>query len=267
MPFLAMQHLEGETLATRLEQEGRLPVNEVLRIGREIAEGLEAAHRHDLIHRDIKPANIWLEAPGDRVKLLDFGLVRDLGDDARLTPSGYVLGTPGYMAPEQAQGKPVDRRSDLFGLGCVLYHATTGEIPFPGPDTMAQLLALTTLEPKPPGAVNPELPSGLSDLILQLLAKAPADRPPSAEAVVAYLQSLMDEHPSRIVTRQVVVAVPVAPPEPAQPSPAEERSIVSLRQLSRKGLADGTAQRRWLLVGAAVVVLSALGMMVYWLVS
>jgi WD40 repeat protein len=155
-----------------------------------MAEGLAAAHAQGVIHRDLKPANVWLE-PGDgRAKLLDFGLARAVGDDARLTQSGTVVGTPSYLAPEQARGEPVDGRSDLFSLGCVLYRMATGRLPFEGPNTMAVLTALATVAPPEPRAVNAALPRALSELIVRLLAKEAAARPGSAAEVIATLRGL-----------------------------------------------------------------------------
>jgi serine/threonine protein kinase len=106
VPFLVMEFLAGETLDERLKRDGKLPVGEALRVGREVAEGLAAAHAKGLIHRDVKPANVWLEAPRGRVKLLDFGLARAASQDAGLTQQGAVVGTPAYMAPEQGRGPP-----------------------------------------------------------------------------------------------------------------------------------------------------------------
>ncbi len=120
VPYLAMQLLQGEALDERLKRDPVLPTAEVLRIGREIAEGLAAAHERGLIHRDIKPANIWLEGGRGKVKILDFGLARVVGDTSNLTHSGTIVGTPAYMAPEQARGGHVDARCDLFSLGAVL---------------------------------------------------------------------------------------------------------------------------------------------------
>ena len=157
-PFLAMEFLEGEPLDERLKRETRLPLPEILRIGREIAEGLADAHEKSLIHRDIKPANIWLEGKKAHVKILDFGLARAMDDQAHLTQSGAIIGTPAYMAPEQACGKPVDHRCDLFSLGCVLYRMCTGEMPFKGNDTLAILSALALDNPAPPRSLNAEVP-------------------------------------------------------------------------------------------------------------
>src|SRR5262249_27187820 len=114
IPFLAMQLLQGESLEDRLRREPLLPASQVLRIGREIAVGLAAAHERGLIHRDIKPANVWLEGPQARVKLLDFGLARAVADDTGVSQAGTIVGTPAYMAPEQSRGDPVDARCDLF---------------------------------------------------------------------------------------------------------------------------------------------------------
>src|SRR5262249_5252884 len=163
-----------ETLETRLKRQKRLPVSVVVRLGREIAGGLAAAPAHSLIHRDVKPANIWLEAGRDRVKILDFGLVRAAANEKGLKPSGGIIGPPGYLAPEQVRGQGVDARSALFALGCVLYRACTGELPFKGTDTLAVLAALATDTPRQVVDLNPQVPLRLSDLIMQLLAKDPA---------------------------------------------------------------------------------------------
>jgi hypothetical protein len=191
IPFLAMPLLQGETLEACLRRRRRLPVAEVLRVGREIAEGLAAAHARGVIHRDIKPGNVWLEsAHAGRVKILDFGLARAPTDDARLTRSGAIVGTPAYMAPEQARSQSVDARSDLFSLGCVLYRCCTGELPFKGADTLAVLTALATETPRPVRQLNPEVPPALSDLVMRLLAKEPARRPSSARAVADALEAV-----------------------------------------------------------------------------
>ncbi len=150
----------------------------MLRIGREIAEGLDAAHSHGLIHRDVKPSNVWLEAGRGRVKLLDFGLARVQDEnDKQLTQEGLVMGTPAFMAPEQAMGRPVDARCDLFSLGCILYRMATGRNAFQGANAFSLMLAVTTVEPPAPTALEPGTPPALADLIVQLLAKDPAGRP------------------------------------------------------------------------------------------
>jgi serine/threonine protein kinase len=193
VPFLAMPLLKGESLHDRLQREPVLPVAEVVRIGREAAEGLAAAHAHGLVHRDIKPANLWLEGDAGRVKILDFGLAKAATDAAHLTQLGAVVGTPAYMAPEQGGGQAPDPRSDLFSLGCVLYQACTGRRPFQGADVLATLAALAMHQPPAPHAVRPEVPRALSDLVMHLLAKKPADRPASAQAVAELLERIACE--------------------------------------------------------------------------
>ncbi len=194
VPFLAQELLEGETLDARLKRENALPIADVIEIGQQIAKGLAAAHAKGLIHRDIKPANVWLESSPVaerqgyvRVKLLDFGLARSVSDSENLTQSGMILGTPAYMAPEQARGDAVDARADLFSLGCVLFQCVTGQRPFPGKGPMAILHSLATHTPAPVTTVRADVPAELSDLIERLLAKDREARPASAQDVAREL--------------------------------------------------------------------------------
>lgn len=226
LPVIAMPLLRGEPLDHRVRRDGFLPWPEAVRLGREIALGLAAAHAAGLIHRDIKPGNIWLEAgqtPGApvRVKILDFGLARPAGADQHLTQSGVVLGTPAYMAPEQARGQAVDQRADLFSLGVLLYEMTTGRRPFTGPDTIAILSSLALDEPAPPSAVRPGLPEPLSAFILQLLQKSPDGRPQRAEEVVRRMTEIAS----------LCTPEPTTLPTPAQDLPqarGPRRMIVAL---------------------------------------
>ncbi|OWK40209.1 transporter substrate-binding protein [Fimbriiglobus ruber] len=195
VPFLAMQLLRGEPLDARLARAGRLPVAEAVTIAAQAAAGLAAVHDKGLVHRDIKPANLWLEADQSgstfhRVRVLDLGLVRETGAGSQLTAAGVVVGTPHFMAPEQAGGLPVDPRADLFSLGCVLYTMLSGELAFPGGSTMAVLMALANHTPRPLTTVNPAVPPELAALAAQLMAKAPEDRPGSAAEVIARLGAL-----------------------------------------------------------------------------
>jgi hypothetical protein len=224
VPFLAMELLHGEPLDRRLRRQGSLPVAEVLRIGREVAEGLAAAHEGGLIHRDIKPANIWLEGSRARVKILDFGLARAAADGAQLTHPGAIVGTPAFMAPEQVHGRAADARCDLFSLGCVLYQMATGRLPFEGSDTVSTLMAVASQDPRPPRQVNPGVPREVSDLVMHLLAKDPAGRPPSAAAVAEALAAL--ERAEAAIP--AVVAVPV-PPLPKADTPAGPRPTATAR--------------------------------------
>jgi eukaryotic-like serine/threonine-protein kinase len=206
VPYLAMQLLRGQSLEDWLRQGHRPSIRQALRIAREIALGLAAAHDHGLIHRDIKPANIWLEnrnqksgvrsraavgkPSAGRVKILDFGLARAIKDDTQITTEGAILGTPAYMAPEQASGRAVDGRSDLFSLGCVLYRLTTGTLPFPGANCMEILCALVGDAPRPVRELNPDVPVEVADFIHRLLCKDPDGRPASARDAVAALQTI-----------------------------------------------------------------------------
>jgi predicted hydrocarbon binding protein len=190
LPFLAMEFLQGESLAAYQKRLGTVPLSQAMRIARETALGLDAVHCRGLVHRDIKPDNLWLESPTGRVKILDLGLAREGGSDARVTQTGVVVGTPAYMAPEQASGGNVDHRADLFSLGCVLYQICTNELPFRGTDILSSLMALATHHPDPPRSISAEVPMELSDLIMHLLQKDPAARPGSSSAVANSLAQI-----------------------------------------------------------------------------
>ncbi len=220
VPFLVMELLKGEPLDVRLEREKTLPVREVVRLGKEMAEGLAAAHEHGLIHRDIKPGNVWLAAPKNRVKILDFGLARSVAQQSELTQQGSIIGTPAYMAPEQGRGEAVNARSDLFSLGCVLYRMLTGSPAFQGRDAVSTLLAVATNQPPPPRVANPESPAALSGLVMQLLEKAPERRPPSAAVVAEALHALEQE-----------LLAPTGRTEVMSPLPQQESAPAPRRRL------------------------------------
>lgn len=198
VPFLAMQLLQGETLADRLKRESQLAVLEAVRIARETAEGLAAAHQRGLIHRDIKPSNIWLEEARGKVRIVDFGLARSLTEEQQLTHRGMVIGTPAYMSPEQARGLELDCRSDLFSLGCVIYRMLAGRVPFQAPDSTGILMLLSSAPPPPLRSLNSNVPPMLADLVERLMSKQPQGRPPTAAAVVEALQTI-----ERQITRPV----------------------------------------------------------------
>jgi len=207
-----MQLLAGETLETRLARAQRLAPAEAARVGREVAAGLAAAHAKGLVHRDVKPSNVWLEAGTGRVKLLDFGLAlareqshpTQPGDvRSGLTQPGFVIGTPAFMSPEQARGQVLDGRSDLFSLGIILYLMTTGERPFDGPTALAVMRNLEMHQPARVNVKRPDVPAAFSNLIMELLAKDPKDRPPSADVVAVRLARPEVTRPTHL---------PVAPP-------------------------------------------------------
>jgi serine/threonine protein kinase len=203
LPYLVMQFISGVTLQDRLDRGERLSLREVVRIGQQTAAGLAAAHSQGLVHRDIKPGNILLEAPSGNVKLTDFGLARAV-EDSKLTQTGFVAGTPLYMAPEQARNEPVDGRSDLFSLGGVLYAMAAGRAPFEAGSPFLVLRRVTEEAPRPVQEVNPAVPDDLADLIDHLLEKNPDARIQSAAEVADRL--------GHILTR--------LPPDPVTPPPA-----------------------------------------------
>ena len=236
LPFLAMELLKGESLHERLRREEKLPLPEVLRVGREVAEALAAAHATGLTHRDVKPANVWLEAPKGRVKILDFGLARAASQDAALTQEGAIIGTPAYMAPEQARGEAVDARCDLFSLGCVLYRMITGQQPFQGTDTVSTLLAVASHQPAPPVRLDPGVPQEVSDLVMRLLEKEADRRPASAAAVVETLQAVERELAERRESSGRPATLPARSVKPAAPRDRRQVSLAVAAVLLLGGL-------------------------------
>jgi serine/threonine protein kinase len=204
--YLVMEFLEGETLAERI-QKGPLPLREIVRIGMEICEALDAAHRAWIIHRDLKPANVMLTASG--AKLMDFGLAKASAASASgnttattnapllsaaetisgpsplspLTSAGQVVGTIQYMSPEQIEGKEADARSDIFALGAVLYEMATGKRPFAGKSQISLATAILEKDPEPIRTLQPALPPALDRVVRTCLQKNPEDRFQSARDV------------------------------------------------------------------------------------
>jgi serine/threonine protein kinase len=224
--YLAMQYLQGMTLHRYLETKGPPPIPVAVRIVREVAAGLVAAHAIGLLHRDIKPGNILLEAPKGRVKLLDFGLATPFSaGDAKLTQTGMVVGTPTYMSPEQARCWKMDHRSDLFSLGVVLYQMCAGRVPFTGPDTMAILTALAVDSPEPVSKCNPKVPLRLELLIERMLDKNPDGRPQSAAELVADLKSIERELISRPTVRVLEAEVIPSGDQPVEDDPSHQTEV------------------------------------------
>ncbi len=201
-PFLVSEFLQGESLRKRLEA-GPLPVNTAIAIALDVARGLAAVHARGIIHRDLKPDNVFLRSDGG-VKILDFGLAKlQLPSiDALHTPTphtitGVVLGTAGYMAPEQVRGGDVDARSDLFALGATMYEMLSGQRPFSGGSTFESLHAILTSEPADLIDVNPQVPPALADIVKRLLEKSPDARFQSAAGLAAALEHIAERpaHP------------------------------------------------------------------------
>ncbi len=189
--YLAMEWLEGEDLAAPLKR-GPLTIDASLTLLTRAAEALRVAHEAGLVHRDVKPSNIFLRGGQvDKLALVDFGIVRELAEQTCLTAIGAVIGTPEYMAPEQARGDPqIGPAADIFSLGAVVYHALTGRPPFTGRHVAACLAKLLFDEVVPPGVLRPEIPEALDALLVRMLGKDPGDRPKDAAALLHELAQL-----------------------------------------------------------------------------
>ncbi len=207
-PYLVMPFVRGASLQKRIDSQGPLPLKDTLRIGAQIAAGLAAAHEQGLVHRDIKPANILLEEGVERVTITDFGLARAV-DDASMTCSGVIAGTPQYMSPEQARGEPIDARSDLFSLGGVLHAMCTGRSPFRAETTFGVLHRIANDQPTPVCEVNSDTPVWLGHIIDRLMAKRPEDRFESAAQVAELLEGCLAhvQQPAAMPLPEPVVAL------------------------------------------------------------
>lgn len=190
VPYLVCQYSRGTTLQTRVQSEGPLELEEILRLGMQTARGLAAAHAQGLVHRDVKPSNILLDGSVERALLTDFGLARAV-DDASITRTGMIAGTPQYMSPEQARGGSVDARSDLFSLGCVLYFLCTGHPPFRADNSYAILRLITDEEPRSIREINPGIPDWLCRIVQKLMAKKPEDRYATASELAEQLEACL----------------------------------------------------------------------------
>jgi serine/threonine protein kinase len=266
-PCIVMPFLRGELLHVRLKREPVAPEWLILKVAREVAAGLAAAHAEGLIHRDIKPGNIWLEGdpaaaePGRQVrlcKILDFGLARSVDrDDTQITSTGAVLGTPAYMAPEQARGEKVDHRADLFSLGVMLYRMSTGHAPFRGPTAMSVLIAAATERPEPLSALRPDLPPELVDLIDRLMQKDPGARPQSADEVARWVEGTGNTGPAPVP----VYVLPAPAPNPWEDATEPDDEPATRIAPAAVGRSRRVWMRRpWVLAGTALglLVLAAL---------
>jgi len=183
IPYVTMEYLKGVTLKQLLDDRGRLPLGMVLRIGRQVAEGLEAAHAEGVVHRDIKPLNVLFDLRGD-AKLMDFGLAAPVGEAS--SKEGFVCGTPRYMSPEQVRGEKVDPGTDLYALGVMLFELCTGQPPYQSP-SIAEVLNMHLTAPVP-RAEAADLPAAFTALVARLMAKRREDRPASATEVAESLK-------------------------------------------------------------------------------
>ncbi len=185
--YIAMEYIEGKTLAGYIGKDQLLPVEEVLQAIVETALALDFAHQQGIIHRDVKPSNIMRTEKGP-AKVMDFGIAKLSASS--LTQAGSVLGTPSYMSPEQIHGWPIDGRSDLFSLGCVLYELLTGEKPFRGENFSALVQHITEGNPRPPSQENPRVPPLCDEILLKSLAKAKEERFQNGQEMARVLREI-----------------------------------------------------------------------------
>ena len=185
-PFFVMEYIEGNTLTSIIARKKTISISDILFIGAQVSDGLQAAHNRGLVHRDIKPGNIMI-TPGGKVKVTDFGIVSLQNEDSDITKTGSILGTSSYISPEQAQGKPVSVESDLYSLGTVMYELITGRPPFEGDTPIATATKHLTEKPKKLSIYRKDIPKGLENAVLKLLHKYPRDRYKNAEDLRAVL--------------------------------------------------------------------------------
>src|SRR5262245_42985183 len=239
--YFTMAHVEGASLRTVVKLSGLPPLPQAVAWLRAVTEAVAFAHQHGIIHRDLKPENVLLDGQG-RPRVTDFGLAKRAEGDPALTGAGEVLGTPAYMAPEQALGKEVGPAADVYSLGGILYFLVTGQPPSQGRTVTEVLYQVVSVPPTPPSRLNPKVPPELEAVCLRCLAKAPADRYPSAEALLAALRDT--------ALRTNTVAGPV-PPEGGTLQPAG-RSGPLARPKPPSNPSWGPAGRRPRRVGAGL---------------
>jgi eukaryotic-like serine/threonine-protein kinase len=220
---MMMEYVDGVTLAARLQQ-GLIPPADAVNYSEQVLSALSYAHKLNVIHRDVKPANMML-TPKGVVKLMDFGIARP-NNDAGMTVTGTTLGSLNYMSPEQVRGEPVDQRSDLYSMGVSIYEMVTGQLPFRGHSNYSVMSAHLQEPPQPPIVLRPDLPKGLSDIIVMAMAKDPKDRFQSADALSNALRSVLPAATGAGIvspvpgTARVPQAIPAAPAAqiPLQPT-------------------------------------------------
>jgi eukaryotic-like serine/threonine-protein kinase len=261
--FIVMELVPGRSLEAILREVGRLDPDRAVSIANWVAEALAAAHAAGIVHRDIKPANVMVANDGS-VKVLDFGIARAMGAST-LTQGSSILGTAAYMAPEQALGEPADERSDIYSLGCVLYALLVGHAPFRAEGSVAIMHQHANAAPRPPETENPRVAPALSALVMEMLAKAPGERPQTAAEVRNRLAALSErpavaalapEPAARTTPEGGAARAPDAAPER---TPTQEHTAAQALPPAR---APRAGRRRSIVVGALAAVIAAVALVV-----
>ncbi len=189
--YIVMEYLDGPSIEKLLAIEKKLPIKLATELARDTALGLKAAFAKGIVHRDIKPSNL-LVSPSSGLKIVDFGLAKELRGENSLTDDGIVMGTPHYISPEQGRGHPVDHRSDIYSLGATLYHMLTGQPPFEGPNQVSVIVSHVNDTPRPPHDIEPSVPESASRVVLKMMAKAAEDRYQSYDEVLTDLDEILN---------------------------------------------------------------------------
>ena len=226
--YIVMELLRGETLADVLEREGSLSEGRAARIAGIVAQALQAAHDRGFVHRDVKPGNVML-SPGGDVKVMDFGIARAATDET-LTQTGMVLGTASYLSPEQSKGDPLDHRSDIYSLGCVLYEMLAGRPPFSGGSPVSVAYQHVNEAPEPPSRVNPSVPAELESVVMRALQKDPDARFPTADAFRKAVTASAEGEATEPLVGDTAVLPAVT--EPLEPRPKRRRGLLAAAALA-----------------------------------
>ena len=265
-PYIVAELLQGEELGEYLERLGKVPLGDAVRIARQVCRALAAAHAQGIVHRDVKPENVFLTGDVGRieaatVKVLDFGIskVASAGGES-LTKTGMVMGTPDYMAPEQARGDRVDARADIYAVGAILYRSLTGKKPFEGLDPMATLTAVLTSEPSRPSALEPNIPLALELVVQRAMAKSPKERYQTMEEL---------EHDLAGFDPDLIARLSTAPPPDATPMPVDSaaRTMLSGARSAARSRRSALAQTQMTARSARPGLLFFTGLGFVWLLA